>query len=224
MRVRLPVLAILVILAGCRRAAPPDATRPRPVAPLFNPAEAHALLDTPERDKWQKPGKMTAALELKPGETVADIGAGSGYLLPCLSRAVGKQGKVIAEEIQQEYMPALRSHADRLKNVKVVLGTAADPKLSGKVDAFVLLTVYHEVQQPVEFLQTLRRYAGPAANLAIIDFDARRKGEYPAPEGHEVAESDVIAEARTAGWKLVKKHEFLGSQFFLVFALENHSE
>jgi hypothetical protein len=63
----------------------------------------------------------------------------------------------------------------------------------------------------------LRRYAAPGARLAIIDFDAGRKGNPPAPVGHEVAEQAVIAEAREAGWALKERHDFLPSQFFLVF-------
>ena len=209
---------LVVILAGCRHASPAvDTTRARPIAPLFDPSEAHAKLEGSERDKWQKPQQLVQALELKEGDVAADIGAGSGYLLPYLSRAVGKSGKVYAEEIQMEYLPDLRRHADQLKNVEPNLGTAKDPRLPAKVDMFVLLTVYHEVQQPVDFLKTLRKYAKPRSRLAIIDFDAQRKGEYPAPVGHEVSERDVIAEAQAAGWKLQKRFEFLGSQFYLVF-------
>lgn len=211
------LIAIAVVLAGCRKAPQSDAVRARPVAPLFDPAEAHAKLDSPERDKWQKPAQLVNALGLNEGDTVADIGAGSGYLLPYLGRAVGQTGKVYAEEIQEAYLLDLRKYGARLKNMEVILGDAADPGLPAKMDMFVLLTVYHEVQQPVEFLKTLHKYAKPGARLAIIDFDAQRKGEYPAPEGHEVAERDVIAEARAAGWKLEKRFEFLGSQFYLVF-------
>jgi arsenite methyltransferase len=214
-------LALLstLIIAGCGpQPSHTPQTRPRIVSPLFDPAQARWKLEGPERDKWQQPHKLVNALGIKPGATVADIGAGSGYLLPYLSRAVGNNGKVYAEEIQEAYLPALRKHAGELKNVEVVLGNAENPKLRGRdVDCFVLLTVYHEVQQPVDFLRVLHKYARQNARLAIIDFDANRKGDPPAPQGHEVAERDVIAEATAAGWKLETRHEFLGSQFYLVF-------
>lgn len=191
----------------------------RYVAPLFDPELAPALLDEPGRDKWQQPQRIVRALRLRQGDVVADIGAGSGYLLPRLSRAVGASGRVYAQEIQGGFLPPLRRHARMLPNVRVVLGTADDPRLPpGGTDCFVLLTVYHEVQRPVAFLQTLRgRYAKPGARLAIIDFDDNRHGRPPAPVNHWVPEKDVLAEARAAGWELAERHEFLSSQFFLVF-------
>ena len=95
----------------------------------------------------------SAALGLHQGETVADVGASSGYLERRLSRAVGPQGQVYAEEIQSAFLPPLRRRAALLPNVRVVLGTASNPRLpAGSVDCFVLLTVYHEVQQPTAFL------------------------------------------------------------------------
>lgn len=172
------------------------------------------------RDRWQQPARLVRALSLRRGETVADIGSGSGYLLPHLSHAVGPRGTVFAEEIQADFLPALRRRARLLKNVRVVSGTAADPRLPrGRIGCFVLLTTYHEVQKPVEFLRTLRRLARRDARLVIIDFDHARRGDPPAPIGHEIAAPTVIVEARAAGWRLHQKHEFLSSQFFLVFRL-----
>ena len=190
---------------------------PRSASPLFNPQLAPELLDNAKRDGWQKPQQIVRALQLKPGDIVADIGAGSGYLLPYLSRAVGPRGLVFAEEIQDEYFSVLRRHMKKLKNVRAVKGTLEDPKLPKQVDCFVLLTTYHEVENPIAFLKTLKRYAKPGARLAIIDFDASRKGTPPAPQGHEIADVVVIAEAKAAGWQLIQQHQFLSSQFFLVF-------
>ena len=192
-----------------------------PVAPLFSPALAGTFLEGKNRDWWQKPDQVIAALKLKPGEAVADIGAGSGYFLPYLSQAVGTRGKVYAEEIQEEFLGALQQRADKLGNVVVVKGTPENPKLPvANVDCLFLLTVYHEVQHGTEFLRTLRRFAKPGAKLVLIDFDASRKiakGEHPAPKGHSIPESTVIAEATAAGWHLSDQYEFLGSEFYLVF-------
>lgn len=78
---------------------PPVSPSSRPVSPLFNPDHAAELLEGKQRDKWQLPQQLTASLRLQPGEIVADIGAGSGYLMPYLSKAVGARGSVFAEEI-----------------------------------------------------------------------------------------------------------------------------
>jgi ubiquinone/menaquinone biosynthesis C-methylase UbiE len=185
---------------------------------LFDPALTEALLEEPGRDRWQQPARVVAALRLRPGDTVADVGSGSGYLLPYLSRAVGRGGTVYAQEIQKQFLPALRKRADQLGNVRVVLGTAADPRLpADRIDLFVLLTVYHEVQAPVPFLRTLRRLGRRGARLAVIDFDPLRLGDPPAPSEHSVRTDAVLSDARAAGWRLDQRHEFLGSQFFLMF-------
>src|SRR5262249_30129474 len=96
--------------------------RQREPAPLFPPWKAGALLEPPSRDAWQQPARVVAALELRAGDTVADVGAGSGYLEPYLSAAVGPLGRVDAEEIQPEFMPSLRERARRFSNVRPVLG------------------------------------------------------------------------------------------------------
>jgi SAM-dependent methyltransferase len=198
----------------------PRTPRGRPVAPLFDAGRADELLEGPARDRWQKPAELVKRLQLRPGATVADIGSGTGYLLPHLSRAVGSAGAVYAQEIQETFLPRLRQRAKVLGNVEVVLGTSEDPRLPVRnVDCFVLLTVYHEVERPVEYLKTLRSYAAPNARLAIIDFDTHRKGEPPVPRGHEVSEQDVLVEARNAGWDLERREDLFQTQFFLVFSL-----
>ncbi len=199
---------------GRQSATPPK----RYVAPLFDPKLASILLDEPQRNKWQKPEQIVRTLQLRKGQVVADVGAGSGYLLPYLSRAVGKSGVVYAQEVRPDFLPELRRRARTLGNVRVVLGQEDDTKLPARaINCFVLLTVYHEVQQPVGFLKTLHQHAQPGARLVIIDFDAQRRGSPRAPIGHEVAEEFVVQEARAAGWKLQARHNFISSQFFLVF-------
>ncbi len=204
-----------------------DVAPARPVSPLFNPDHAAELLEGAARDKWQQPQKVVEALRLQPGESAADIGAGSGYLMPYLSRGVGARGSVYEEEIQAAFLPALNQKARSCPNVHVVLGRADDPGLPrNSIDCFVLLTVYHEVEHPTAFLRALHRYARPNARLAIIDFDAAIIGNPPAPEGHWVRQQDVIAEAKAAGWELAEQRDFLrsASQFYLVFRPTKRSE
>lgn len=189
----------------------------RPVAPLFSPGDCHKL-EGPERDLWQHPTRIVEALEIQPGQTVADIGSGTGYLIPHLSRAVGSRGRVIAEEIQREFLSPLESRARALGNVSVVLGTPDDPRLPrSAVDHIVLLTVYHEVAARERFLAALRRAARPGAQLAIIDFPPSDAPGHPSPPPHQLAEEHVLREASAAGWKLDRRETFLAFQYFLIF-------
>ena len=211
--------ALWACITGCARQAPsPPTPVHRNSAPLFHPGLANTLLEGKERDAWQKPDKLIKSLKIKLGMTVADVGSGSGYLLPHLSKAVGPSGKVFAEEVQEEFMAPLQHRADQLKNVTPILGSEKDARLPlASCDLFVLLTVYHEVEDGAAFLKDLRRFAKPGARLAVIDFDPTRKGPHPAPEGHSIRETTVLLEARQAGWKPVERYQFLGTQLFLVF-------
>jgi arsenite methyltransferase len=219
--------------AGCGRPTVPqvDINRlapgyvvPRSVAPLFDPSLSKTLLDDAKREGWQKPQEIVKAMQIRPTDTIADIGAGSGYMMPYFLKYITPEGHLYAEEVQESYLKMLKEKAKGHSNVQIILGTETDPILPNKnkpdVDIFFLLTTYHEVQKPVFFLQKLKTYAKPDAKLAIIDFGPNLKGKrYPAPEGHSVTASAVRKEAEAAGWKFETEHDFLkdSSQFYLVF-------
>src|SRR5437868_6543969 len=117
-------------------------------------------LDNPNRDKNQKPEEIIALMEIKPGMSVADIGTGTGYMLPHLSRAVGAKGKVLAEDIQDDFLERARTKlkADQLTNVDLILGTDTDPKLPpNSVDRELVLDVYHHFDYPDKMLANLGR-------------------------------------------------------------------
>jgi arsenite methyltransferase len=208
-----------VWVGGC--AAPKVAAPARQAAELYDPGSVERL-EGPDRDRWQQPARVVRALKLRPGQAVADVGAGSGYLLPHLSRAVGPKGRVYAEEIQESFLGRLERRRRELGNVEVILGSPWDPRLpKGKIDAFVMLTVYHEVERPVDLLRRLHESARPGAKLAILDFDPDRKGDPPPPARHSVLEREVREEAALAGWRVVESHDFIPSQFFLILRADN---
>src|SRR5690349_1975952 len=109
--------------------------------------EAAGWLERPEREKEEEPNKLLDALKLKPGNVVADIGAGSGYFTFRIAERVGPRGKVLAVDIQPEMLTIIRDKmkALRLGNVEPILGTETDPKLpAGAVDLIRMVDVYHE--------------------------------------------------------------------------------
>jgi ubiquinone/menaquinone biosynthesis C-methylase UbiE len=121
-------------------------------------AQVAAGLAAPARDKTQKPEAVAAALNLKPGMTVADVGTGVGYMLPYLSKAVGASGKVLGEDVQTDFLDQAKAKvaADKLSNVSLILGGFTDPKLpAGAVDVELVLDVYHHFDEPSKMITAL---------------------------------------------------------------------
>ncbi|MGE5647901.1 MAG: class I SAM-dependent methyltransferase [Acidobacteriota bacterium] len=175
------------------------------------------------RDQEQNPRKLVAALDIKPGMTVADIGTGPGYMLPFLSAAAGPRGRVIAEDIFADMLEhAKKRIADRkLGNVTVVLGTATDPKLpEAAIDLAFTLEVYHHFDYPAEMLAKIRRALREDGRLAIVDF---YRSEAAMPGGHALQhiradQPEVIREVEANGFRLAGKQDHIpGRQYLLLF-------
>lgn len=174
-------------------------------------------LDNPNRDKSQKPEEIIAALEIKPGMTVADIGTGTGYMLPFLSRAVGANGKAIGEDIANDFLDRARAKIaeDKLSNVNLILGNETDPKLpSGAVDIELVLDVYHHFDYPDKMLANLARGLKPSGHLVIVDFYKRDR-----PDHIRLEREDVVKEIESNGFKLIAQRDKIGNnQYILEFA------
>ena len=177
-----------------------------------------ATLDDPHRDGRQKPEELIAAMKIKPGMTAADIGTGTGYMLPFLSKAVGPTGKVFGEDIQTDFLD--RAKQKKAENVTLILGTEIDPKLPPEsVDIALILDVYHHFDYPSKMLAAIRSGLKPGAHLVIVDF---YKSASPSP-GHIRAErDDVAAEIESNGFHLLSKRDHIpNSQYMLTFEKVN---
>jgi ubiquinone/menaquinone biosynthesis C-methylase UbiE len=130
-------------------------------------------LDRPEREAEEAPSRAIRALKIEPGQTIADIGAGSGYYSLLLSKAVGPQGRVFATDIQPEMLAIVKSKIDAqaIGNVQLVLGTETETKLpDSSVDLGIMVDVYHELQQPQLFLRSVKRALKPGGRLVLVEF------------------------------------------------------
>jgi ubiquinone/menaquinone biosynthesis C-methylase UbiE len=162
---------------------------------------------------------MLAALHLRPGMVVADIGAGVGYHAIRMSALVGAAGRVYATDLQPEMLAMLRSSlAERgVGNVTPVLSSDTTTGLpSAAIDLALMVDVYHELSQPERFLRALREALKPDGRLALVEF----RGEdpnVPIKEEHEMTAAQVIRELGAAGFELVDRQEFLPWQHILVF-------
>jgi ubiquinone/menaquinone biosynthesis C-methylase UbiE len=184
--------------------------------------EVAANLNAPDRDERQKPRELVQAMGLLPGMTVADVGTGIGYMLPFLSRAVGPYGKVIAEDIFDDYLTAARVLAtdQQLINIEFVKGTERDPSLpEGAVDAVLVLDAYHHFDYPEAMLAGIHRALKPNGKLVIVEY---YKTAAAMPNGNALThirlnKPDVIKEIEANHFRLVSEREqSKDSQYMLI--------
>ncbi len=217
------VLALMVLLAGGRLVAA-QGTGAAGRHSLFPPTDL-GLLESPDRDIWQKPEQIMDALGIADGSKVADIGAGGGYFTVRLTKRVGPNGIVWAEDVQPAMLEAIKRRMakdvakDASKdNVHTVQGTSTDPMLpADSVDAAIILETYQEIQygNPLLFLENLRKSLRPGGRVGIIDY--KKEGGGPGPDGGRPDPETIIAVAEKAGLRLLKRETFLPFQFFLIF-------
>ena len=176
-------------------------------------------LERPERIEEERPELLLAALELKPGMTVADIGAGTGYYSWRMAQRVGAGGTVYAVDIQPEMIKLLEEQMSRrgTANVKAVLGTPTDPGLpSAGIDLALMVDVYHELEYPYEMLAAIVRALKPGGRLVFVEFRAG-DAAVPIKALHTMSEAQVRKEAAVHALQWVKTARDLPWQNAVVF-------
>lgn len=153
-------------------------------------------LERTDRTKEEDPEKLIKALDVKEGMVVADVGAGSGYHAFLLSPLVGKKGKVIASDIQQQMLDVITKKAKDLDvtNVETVKGTTTDPKLpAAKVDLILMVDVYHEFEYPFEMTEKMVEALKPGGRLVFVEFRLE-DDKVPIKLVHKMSERQVVKE------------------------------
>jgi ubiquinone/menaquinone biosynthesis C-methylase UbiE len=189
-----------------------------PLVHRFEKADDWAKeFDNPERDAWQKPAEVVAAMGISAGMTVADIGAGTGYFLPHLSRAVGPTGKVLGVDIEADMVRYMKERAakEKLANVTAQQAMGADPGLAaGSMDRILIVDTWHHIPERVAYAQKLRAALRPGGQLIIVDFTLEAtKGP---PKEHRLAADKVIAELDAGGFSGKVVDESLPEQYIVV--------
>ena len=206
------------LFALCLALSLATACTPHARAPLSDLTTAHEW-DAPDRDEWQMPHAIVQALEIKPGMKVVDLGAGTGYMLPFRSEAVGPEGKVYAVEIQKDFATMLRfrTHHEQLANVEVIEDTAISMTLTEKVDRVLLLNTYRQLEQPIAMMKAVRAALNPGGLVVIVDVRPDPRVEGPPPE-QRLSPNTVEAEARGAGLTVIADSTHLPRDYLLVLA------
>jgi ubiquinone/menaquinone biosynthesis C-methylase UbiE len=205
--------------------APAAASAPTPGQRRLFPPQDLGLLESPDREQWNKPDLIMDELLISDGATVADLGAGGGWFTIRLSKRVGPNGRVFATDVQRDMIEAIsrRVQRENLSNVVPVLGTTTDPKLpAGRLDAALIVDAYHEMDDPaqpnaiVTLLGHVARALKPEGRLGIVGYLPGGGGPGPDPSDREDPEQ-IVATVRTAGLRLIERETIPPFMFLLVF-------
>lgn len=191
---------------------------PNQLRPFEEVEEYIAFLDNPERDLWQKPDEVVAALKLQGTETVVDLGAGGGYFTFRLARAL-PEGRVVASDIEPEMVRHIHRKAmtEGVRNVQAELILPGSPMLPERADLVFICDVLLHVQNRAAWTSTLAGEMRSGARLMLIEF---REGDLPQgpPESKKIPRKEIIDLFTTAGLTFEsEKPDMLPYQVFLEF-------
>jgi len=170
------------------------------------------VLEDPSRDEWQKPHEVVMALDLKPAEVIADIGAGTGYFA---RRFAHHAGKVYAVDTDEKLLAKAQEGA--AENLQTILAAPDDPRLpAASVDTIFFCDVLHHIENRSAYYPKLARALKPGGRIVVIDFYKKELPVGP-PASMKLSDKEVISEFRAAGFALAKQLDVLPYQYYLVF-------
>jgi SAM-dependent methyltransferase len=180
------------------------------------------MLERDTRDAMQHPDEIMQRLGIRPGDVVADVGAGSGYFTIPVARAVGADGRVIATDIRQEMLDFIsaRLAEEGITNVELVKVEPDDPGLpDGTVDLVLMVDVMHYVKERAAYGRRLRSSLSADGRLVVIDFryDPEAQREFAPPPEQQVPRETLDLEMAEAGFEVVESHDFLPEQYFVIY-------
>jgi ubiquinone/menaquinone biosynthesis C-methylase UbiE len=176
-------------------------------------------LERAERDREENTQRVVEALDIREGQTVADLGCGSGYYTFLLAQRVGTQGTVFAVDIEPRMLQFVRARAQRenATNVQPIQASPLDPNLrAGTVDLLLMVDVYHELEHPYEVMQKVRDALKPGGRVALVEY----RGEDPKvmiKKVHKMTERQIKAEMAAVGLRHMKTVRSLPLQHLVIF-------
>jgi ubiquinone/menaquinone biosynthesis C-methylase UbiE len=177
-------------------------------------------LDRPERAEEEHPEAVIKAMELHSGDVVADLGAGSGYFTFRIAPEVGKTGKVLAVDIQEEMLEAIRSRAaaQGISNVREVKDTETDPELpADSVDRVLMVDVYHELAYPFEVMTKVHEALKPGGRVVFVEY-RKEDPHVRIKEVHKMSVDQLTREMAAVGLARAQVIESLPAQHIVIFA------
>lgn len=171
-------------------------------------------------DSWKDPARIVQLFQITRGSHVAAMGSGSLALLPALSKAAGKTGKVYLVDNDPAIVEAVRTRiaAKKLANVTAILSQGDRLELPTRVGTVVMVNVLHHLEDRGKFLEQVKTSLAPNGIVVVIDYYKRRMKVGP-PVKDRVASSTALREASRQGLRLIRRHRVLPNQYFFVFGL-----
>jgi arsenite methyltransferase len=176
------------------------------------------MYEGPGRDDWQKPEEVVAALELAPGDVVADLGSGGGYFTYPMAEAVGASGHVYALDVDESLLAYIASQSEKRGLLQVETILAPEDGLGlpdGSVDLIFLSNVYHHLPDPVTYFRKARATLRPGGRIAVVEFVGNSF-----PRNHATLPTLIRSNLESAGYAVAAQHEFLEKQSFQIFIVE----
>ncbi|MFW5738991.1 MAG: class I SAM-dependent methyltransferase [Myxococcota bacterium] len=191
-----------------------------PIGHRFENAEDWvAVFDDPERASWQKPEHVVSLMGLHPGHTVADIGAGTGYFLSYLARAVGPGGKVVGIDIEPDMVRHMRERAERegWKHVRARRGSPNDPGLNpASMDRILIVNTWHHIPDRSAYARKLASALRPRGQVFVVDYTL--DSPHGPPKDHRLAPERVMEELEAGGFDARLVEEELPRQYVVAGA------
>jgi SAM-dependent methyltransferase len=220
------VLLAVVLAAGV--AAQQPGVHPisgRRYAPVMG-YQGAPWLERREREEEEAPDAALNVLKIANGASVADIGAGSGYITVRLAARVGPTGRVFANDVQPQMLTILARRLSNAKitNVTLVEGTLDDPRLPpASVDLALMVDVYHELSQPQAILRHLRESLKPGGRLVLLEY-RKEDPTVPIKPEHKMSVAEAKLEVEAEGFTLSKVDETLPWQHILIFLAKTNPQ
>jgi predicted methyltransferase len=181
--------------------------------------EGARWLDREERDVEEEPDRALNAIGIAKGATVADVGAGSGYMTVRMAERVGPAGRVYATDIQPQMLTMLRERLDkeRIGNVTLVQGAIDDPRLPpASLDLILMVDVYHEFSQPQQMLRGLLAALKPGGRMVLLEYK-KEDPSIPIRLDHKMTVAEAKLEVEAEGFRLARVGTELPRQHILIF-------
>ena len=178
------------------------------------------MFEDPARDSWQKPAEVVKAMNLRPGDVVADIGAGTGYFTRHFAVAVGPSGKAIGLDIEMGMVEYMKEDAKKLhlNNYTARVVKTDDPELEdNSVDVIFLCNTYHHIENRIAYFRNVAQSLKQGGRIITVDF--YKDTDFGPPREHKLAKEVVLKEMNKAGYRLIASHDFLPQQYVLEFGL-----